>query len=224
MKLSKVLLNIIIILVLLGGVIIYFDIFNYTPRQNLIMSFKAYQQNDIHEFEKYADLDSISMSLIDELFVLEKELVGETVYDILTMLHGNPNGKPLIKKAVAKGLKEILKASVKNNHIQEKHPKDLGFGDILSVKETDKINDALVLTYHFKHKGQDLPVHFRMRKINNQWKLVGITHFKDAIKVYNPLRKRTEEEKEERRKRREEKRKNRHHQEESTNESSTENV
>lgn len=193
--------------------IIFFDIFNYQARENLVLSFKAYQKNDLEEFSKYADLDSISMSLIDELFVLEKDLVGETVYDILTMLHGSPNGKPLIKKAVAKALKEVLKASIHHNHVQEKHPKDFDFWDVISIKTNEKVDDALIFTYNFKHNGKDLPVHFRMRKINDEWKLVGITHFKDAIKVYNPLRKKSAEEKEERRKRREERKKHKHHQE-----------
>ncbi len=210
MRVTKILFNLLLVLILVLGFAFFFDIFNYQPRQNLIMSFKAYQNKDSHEFEKYADLDSISMSLIDELFVLEKELVGENIYNILTMLHGSPNGKPLVKKAVAKGLKEALKFAIKKNHVQEKHPKNFGLWDVLSVKEKEKVNDALVLTYTFKHHTQDLPVHFRMRKMNGEWKLVGITHFKDAIKVYNPLRKKTDEEKEERKHRKEEKKKNKH--------------
>ncbi len=226
MKITKNLFYFLFVTSLIIGIALFFDIFNYQPRQNLIMAFKAFQKKDIHEFEKYADLDSVSMSLIDELFVLEKDLVGESIYDILTMLHGSPNGKPLVKKAVAKGLKEAVKIAIKNNHVEEKHPKNFGFGDVISVKEKEKVNDALVLTYTFKHHTQDLPVHFRMRKINGEWKLVGITHFKDAIKVYNPLRKKTAEEKEERKKQKEEKKKNKNkqHHDNSSNETSSEDV
>ena len=199
----KNLFKLLVILVIIGAVVFYFDLLNFEPRSRLLASFKAYQEKDVMKFQEYADLDSLAMSTIDELFILEKDLVGETIYDILTLLHGSPNGKPLIKKTVAKGLKEAMKISVKNNHVQEKHPKTFGFSDLISIQVQEKSGDVIHLVYPFKHQGKDLPVHFRMRKINGVWKLVGVTHFKEAIKVFNPF-KGNKKEKSERRKKKDE--------------------
>lgn len=198
----------------IGGAVLYFiDPFKWNAKMHLLATFKAYQANDLPEFQKYADLDSLCFSPIDELFLLERNLLGENLYEFANMLHGGANDKPMIKRLVAKGLKEIMKASVKHNKINEKHPKVFGITDIFNIQVIESDGDMVLLEYPFKYQGEAMPVRFRMRKMQGEWRLVGVAQFSKAIKVFNPLKNHNKEERKQRREERKNERKQRkeHH-------------
>lgn len=194
----------------IGGAVLFFiDPFKWNAKMHLLAAFKAYQENNLQDFEKHAELDSLSYSPIDELFLLERNLLGENLYEFANMLHGSANDKPMIKRIVAKGLKELMKASIKHNKIKEKHPKVFGVSDIFKIQVIDSEGDMVLLEYPFEYQGEAMPVRFRLRKIHSNWKLVGVTQFSKAIKIFNPFKNHNKEERKQRREERKKERKER---------------
>ncbi|GIV44466.1 MAG: hypothetical protein KatS3mg035_1589 [Bacteroidia bacterium] len=151
--------------------------FTTTPYYTLIRTFYAIKSNNVETFQYYCDVDSLSESLIDEILYLKTEDLPKDLSVTIQMMQADKSRNAFFKKLLAKGIKTQILKAIKQNKWEENPNKKTEVGSIASLENVLRGENHTVIKLDVKTKGEVLPLHFRLRKLEGHWKLVGIEQF-----------------------------------------------
>ncbi len=155
--------------------------FTTTPYYSLIRVFYAMKNNQVESFQYYCDVDSVSESLIDEMMLIKNEDLPKDLSMTLKMMQSDTSKSHFFKKLLAKGIKTQILKGVKEYKMQENNNENVQMGSFMSLQNVLMGENHTVIKLDIQKNNENIPLHFRLRKLEGRWKLVGMEQFGDFI-------------------------------------------
>ncbi len=155
--------------------------FTTTPYYSLIRAFYAMKNNQVETFQYYCDVDSVSESLIDEMIYIKSKDLPRDLSITLKMMQSDTSKANFFKKLLAKSIKTQILKGIKENKFQENHKENVKLGSFTSLQNVLMGENLTVVKLDFQKDNENIPLHFRLRKLEGHWKLVGMEQFGDFL-------------------------------------------
>lgn len=148
--------------------------FTTTPYYALMRTFYAMKNNNLDDFQYYCDVDSLSESLIDEIINIKPENLPTNLAMTLKMAQSDTSKIFFFKKLLAKGIKTQILKGIKENKIIKNDKEKIQMSHWLSMRDIFISENHTVIKLDIPKDGEIIPIHFRLRRLEGRWKLVGM--------------------------------------------------
>lgn len=147
--------------------------FTTTPNYALIRAFFAMKNNDVEEFQYYCDVDSLAESLIDEFLYLPSKDLPPNLALTLKMMQSDTSKVNFFRKLLAKSVKNQILKGIKENQLHKNDSENVQMSNFFSFQNVLNEENVAIIRLNLQKNQENIPLHFRLRKTKNQWKLVG---------------------------------------------------
>lgn len=158
------------LLLLIIGLSLYFTT---TPYYTLVRTFWAMKNQDVEEFQYYCDADSLSESLIDEFLYLPSKELPQNLVITLKMMQSDTSKVNFFRKLLAKSVKNQILKGIKENQLYRNDSEKFQMSNFFSFQNVLNEENLTIIKLDIPKNHENIPLYFRLRKIKNQWKLVG---------------------------------------------------
>lgn len=185
--------NILVVVLVLAGVGWWF--WTTTPQYSLQQIKEAVKTHDLGKFEKYVDVDSVSVRMVDDVLTEPmRKLLGPNVLG--QFIIGGLLG--VIKQPLVQGVKQDIRDLVESGDFKRK-PNEVGqqclslgsmdeklgfrkhaFRGVASMQIQGKLA-LLTLTMHNEKFKSDLLLQVKMRNMDGYWQATEVTNFPEFI-------------------------------------------